>query len=112
MNKNTKEGNKLIFTDKKVKKNSKIEIHIVGDKEIQKLNKQTRGKDYPTDVLSIEIEEQFPDTPYYIGDIIINLDQARRQMKEYGNDDVRLEIAELAAHGVLHLLGVHHTGDH
>lgn len=102
----------LIFTDKELKKNSKIEIHFVGDKEIKDLNKETREKDYPTDVLSIEINEELPNKGFYIGDIIINIDQAKRQMKEYGNDDVRLELAELAGHGVLHLLGIHHKGDH
>ena len=107
-----KHEHKLIFTDKKVKMNSKIEVHFVGDSEIKKLNKETRGKDYATDVLSIEIEENLPDNKYYIGDIIVNVDQAKRQMELYGNDDVRLELAELVGHGVLHLLGIHHEGDH
>lgn len=102
----------MIFTDKDVKKGSKIEIHLVGDTDIKKINKESRNKDYPTDVLSIEIDENTPDGIYYVGDILINIDQAKRQMKDYNNEDVRLEIAELAAHGVLHLLGVHHDEDH
>jgi probable rRNA maturation factor len=94
-----------------LKKNSKIHIHFVGDKEIQELNKMHRGKDYPTDVLSFNIDDQLPNGEYYIGDIIINIDQAKRQMGEYSNNDVRIELAELAEHGVLHLLGIHHPHD-
>lgn len=94
-----------------IRKNSQIHIHLVGDKEIQELNKQHRGKDYPTDVLSFHIDEELPSGEYYIGDIIINVDQAERQKAEYSNNDIRREIAELAEHGVLHLLGIHHEGD-
>jgi probable rRNA maturation factor len=94
-----------------IKKNSKIHIHFVGDKEIQALNKLHRGKDYATDVLSFNIDDDIPTGEYYIGDVIINIDQAKRQMKEYSNNDVRIELAELAEHGVLHLLGVHHPED-
>lgn len=95
-----------------IKKNSKINVHLVGDKEIQKLNKQHLKRDYPTDVLSFNIDENTPSGEYYIGDIIVNIDQAKRQSKEYGNDDYRKEIAELIEHGVLHLLGIHHKEDH
>lgn len=92
-------------------KNSKINVHFVGDSEIQKLNKEHRKKNYPTDVLSFNIDEKIPDGTYYIGDVIVNIDQAKRQAKEYENDDVRKEIAQLVEHGVLHLLGIHHKED-
>lgn len=95
-----------------VMKNSKINVHLVGDKEIQKLNKKHLGRDYQTDVLSFNIDEKLPDSKYYIGDIIVNIDQAKRQCKEYGNTDYKKEIAELVEHGVLHLLGIHHKEDH
>lgn len=90
---------------------SHINIHLVGDKDIQKLNKKHLNRDYPTDVLSFHMDESTPDGKFYIGDIIINIDQAKRQAAEYGNDDYRKEIAELAEHGVLHLLGIHHKHD-
>jgi rRNA maturation RNase YbeY len=92
-------------------KNSKINVHLVGDDEIQKLNKQHMGKDYPTDVLSFNINEKLPDGEYYLGDIIVNIDEAERQMREYGNTDVRQEIAQLVEHGMLHLMGIHHPHD-
>jgi len=93
---------------KAIDKNSKIHVHLVGDKEIQKLNKIHMKKDYPTDVLSFNIDEKLPNGEYYIGDVIINIDQAKRQMNDYDNKDIRREISELAEHGILHLLGIHH----
>jgi len=90
--------------------NKHISVSIVGDKEIQELNKEHLGRDYPTDVLSFQVKEPMEDGTEYLGDIIVNKDQAERQMGEYGND-IEHEIAELVSHGVLHLLGVHHSHD-
>ncbi len=87
-----------------------VSIKFSHDNEIQALNKQHLGKDYPTDVLSFRMDETGEDESYFLGDIIINIDQAKRQAKEYGNT-LEAELAELAEHGVLHLLGVHHDGD-
>ena len=87
-----------------------ISVSIVDDSEIKKLNKKYRKKDYPTDVLSFNINERREDGSFYLGDVIVNKDQAKRQAGEYGNS-VEEEISELTAHGVLHLLGVHHEGD-
>lgn len=90
--------------------NTHISISIVNDEEIQKLNKQFRDKDYPTDVLSFELSEEIEGGGQYLGDIVVNKDQAERQADKYGNT-FEEEIAELVAHGVLHLLGIHHDGD-
>lgn len=95
----------------KPRKNSKINVHLVGDEEILALNKKHMKKDYPTDVLSFNIDEELPDGEYYLGDIVVNIDQAERQMKDYKNDDVRREIAQLVEHGMLHLMGIHHKHD-
>jgi len=62
------------------------------------------------DVLSFNLNQELPDGTYYLGDIIVNSDQAQRQATEYGND-LEHEIAQLVEHGVLHLLGVHHADD-
>ena len=94
-----------------VPKNTFINITLVDDKEIKKLNKKYKKKDSTTDVLSFPINEKLPDGRFYLGDIIVNLDQAKRQMKEFGNKDYRHEVSELVGHGVLHLLGVHHKED-
>ncbi|MFC1621817.1 rRNA maturation RNase YbeY [Patescibacteria group bacterium] len=83
-----------------------ISVKISNDAEIQELNKKYRNKDEVTDVLSFG-EESDED---YLGDIIINKDQAARQAGDHGNT-LEEEIATLVKHGVLHLLGVHHKGD-
>jgi probable rRNA maturation factor len=87
-----------------------ISINVSDDGEIQKLNKKYFNRDYPTDVLSFNINDELEDGTFYLGDIIVNKDQAERQMTEYGTD-LEHEIAELVEHGVLHLLGIHHNDD-
>ena len=87
-----------------------ISVSITGDSEIAELNKKYRGKDSSTDVLSFELRKNISDKEFYIGDIVVNKDQAKRQCKKYGNT-LEEEIAQLIEHGVLHLLGVHHEGD-
>jgi probable rRNA maturation factor len=87
-----------------------ISVSLVGDSEIHKLNKEYKDKDEPTDVLSFEINSDMEDGTHHLGDIVVNLDQATRQAKDYENT-VEGEIAALVEHGVLHLLGKHHDGD-
>ena len=90
--------------------NIRISISIVGDSEMQELNKEYLDRDYPTDVLSFNIDEEQEDGTYYLGDVVVNKDQAKKQASEYENT-FEEEIGELIEHGVLHLLGVHHEGD-
>lgn len=87
-----------------------ISVSVVDDAKIRELNKIHRGKDYATDVLSFDMDETLEDGTLYLGDIIVNIEQAARQADDYGNS-VEEEIAALVEHGVLHLLGVHHPGD-
>jgi probable rRNA maturation factor len=77
---------------------------------MRELNSQYRGKDYATDVLSFNMDETTEDGKFYLGDIIVNTEQASRQAGEYGNS-LEEEISELIAHGMLHLMGVHHDHD-
>jgi len=84
-----------------------IEVSIVSDGEMRKLNKKYKGKDYPTDVLSFSLDEKLPSGDFLLGEVIVNKDQAKRQAAEYGNT-YEEEVAELVEHGVLHLLGVGH----
>src|SRR3989338_7930509 len=93
----------------KSRRNMVININIVGDKDIKVLNNKYFERNYPTDVLSFNFN-QVVDGEYYLGDVVVNKDQAERQCKDYGND-LEHEISELVAHGVLHLLGVHHEDD-
>ena len=84
-----------------------ISVSIIDDKKMKELNGQYLNREYPTDVLSFEIGEKQVDGTYYLGDVVVNKEQAERQSKEYGNS-FEEEISELVEHGVLHLLGVHH----
>ena len=79
---------------------------IARDAELQRLNREFRGKDYPTDVLSFPSRQ----TLGFLGDVAISFDHARRQAAEYGHE-VGQEIEILMLHGVLHLLGMDHEKD-
>ena len=98
------------FLNKEQLKKTFINVTFVGDNEMLELNKKWKNKDYPTDVLSFNINEDMEDGRFYLGDIVVNIDQAERQSSEY-NNDLNHEISELVEHGVLHLLGVHHEHD-
>lgn len=87
--------------------NTHISVSLVDDGEMKKLNKKHRGEESSTDVLSFNIDEETEDGRLYLGDIVVNVDQAKKQAK----GTLEEEISELVAHGVLHLLGVHHKGD-
>jgi probable rRNA maturation factor len=87
-----------------------ISLILSRDKKIKKLNQKYLKRDYPTDVLAFEMKEELEDGDFYLGDVIVNIEQAERQAAEYGNT-LKEEIAALVEHGVLHLLGVHHEGD-
>ena len=100
--------------------NTVITVSFVGLEQIHELNKQFRNVDRPTDVLSfpmLEIvyphkveefaDEISPDGNLYLGDVVICEEVAERQAKEYGHKKKR-EIAFLALHGLLHVLGYDH----
>jgi rRNA maturation RNase YbeY len=91
---------------------SELSIVLTGDDAIRVLNRDFRGKDRPTDVLSFP---QFDDASAAaaalakapIGDIVISIDTARRQAKRAGIDPAE-RIRTLLIHGFLHLLGYDH----
>ncbi len=86
---------------------SEVSLSIVGDREQHALNLQYRGVDRTTDVLSFPMEEERPKEPGLLGDIVISAPQAKRQAGEYGHS-LQREMAFLAVHGTLHLLGYDH----
>jgi probable rRNA maturation factor len=95
-----------------------LSLRLTSDGEIQALNAQFRQQDKPTDVLSFAaLEVDVPqaaddsiDAAIYLGDIIISVDTAARQAPEHGYS-LRKELAWLASHGLLHLLGWDHPND-
>ena len=78
---------------------------LTTDAELRRLNREFRGKDYATDVLS------FPaGAGPLLGDIAISLDHARAQARALGHT-ITEEVSILLLHGVLHLLGMDHESD-
>jgi probable rRNA maturation factor len=91
-----------------------LSLRLADDAEVRRLNQHYRRFDQPTDVLafaSLEIDapqsEMWLDLPLYLGDIVVSVETADRQAAEHGHD-LRTELAWLAAHGLLHLLGWDH----
>lgn len=95
-----------------------VSLLLTDDQGIQELNAQYRQKDQPTDVLafaSLETNFSLPSEifltePLYLGDIIISVETANRQAPEHGYTFIQ-ELAWLAAHGFLHLLGWDHPDE-
>lgn len=83
-----------------------VGICLVEDREIRRLNRQFRGKDKATDVLSFPAGER----DGYLGDIAISPATARRNARRYGRP-LKDELRILLLHGVLHLLGHDHETD-
>ena len=93
--------------------NSELSISLVKNEEIQQLNKDYRGKDCPTDVLSFECDFQDKDdsgNTLCLGDIIIAPDVVESMRKLY-NTTFEQEISLLIVHGCLHVAGYDHLND-
>lgn len=89
---------------------SDLTVYLTNNHHIQKLNKQYRGIDAPTDVLSFSYNEKDTESDkIYLGDIIISLEYARLEAVKNGCDLLD-EVKLLIVHGVLHLLGYNHGG--
>ena len=92
-----------------------VSITLTDDEHIHDLNREYRGIDRPTDVLSFAFKESDEPEIIYddedhvdaLGDIIVSLDRARAQSIEYGHSFKR-EVIFLIVHGMLHLLGYDH----
>ena len=84
-------------------------LALVGDARIQKLNRDFRGYDKPTDVLSFAAA-RYEDDPDYLGDIVVSVDTASRQARRRGSN-LKRELKVLSLHGFLHLLGYDHETD-
>lgn len=88
-----------------------ISLLLVDDDEIKELNRLYRGKDCPTDVLSFPLIDgkQIMDTgEKLLGDIVISVERAVLQSKEY-NHSFEREIVFLLVHSMFHLMGYDHN---
>lgn len=92
--------------------NATIAVVFVDDKEIQKINKNQRGRDEPTDVLSFSYlaelgQQPTKDKPVILGEIIISTDTLAMQAG-HSNHSKEDELRVLFVHGLLHVLGYTH----
>lgn len=97
------------------KADKELSVLITDDEEMRTLNKRFRGIDRTTDVLSFAQEsgaaEPAAGDSSLLGDVIISMDRAEAQAREYGVS-VDEELGRLLVHGVLHLVGYdHEAGD-
>ncbi|MDD5604537.1 MAG: rRNA maturation RNase YbeY [Dehalococcoidales bacterium] len=106
--------------------NLQLGIVVTGDEDVQRLNREYRGIDATTDVLSFAMQDElivsdeddeaieqfplYPDGIEQLGEVIISLPQAARQAESGGHKLIQ-EITILIIHGVLHLLGFDHEAD-
>ena len=86
-----------------------VSIAVVSDRRMRALNRQFRGKDTATDVLSFPAT-QMPGVSSFLGDVVIASGVATRQARDAGHP-VSTELKVLALHGLLHLLGYDHDTD-
>lgn len=97
-----------------IKGEGEISVSIVNDEEIKILNYDYRGINKSTDVLSFpqykNINEILKEDYKVIGDIVINIDQVKKQALKFSNSIMR-EIAYLSIHSMYHLLGFNHENE-
>jgi probable rRNA maturation factor len=90
-----------------------LSVSLVGDAAIRELNREHRGKDSSTDVLSFAIEPESNGATNgsaperMLGDVVISVDTARRQANGY-DAPLQDELYRLLIHGILHVLGHDH----
>lgn len=89
-----------------------VTIVFVSNGAIKKLNRQFRGKDYATDVLSFPAHhERFEkELKTSLGEVVISMDRAAAQAREH-DLTIKNEVEQLILHGLLHLCGYDHETD-
>ncbi|WP_062552340.1 rRNA maturation RNase YbeY [Peptoniphilus phoceensis] len=87
-----------------------VSVSFVGDEEIRDLNRDYRGVDKSTDVLSFPMDDEFIIDNRILGDVIINTRRVMEQAEELGHSHER-ELSYLTVHSILHLLGYDHIED-
>lgn len=101
------------FSEDEIERSS-VSVSFAMKDEIQALNKNYRNVDAPTDVLSFpqfESKEELPgEGSILLGDVVLCLEIALEQAREYGHSQER-ELLYLFTHSILHLLGFDHMND-
>ncbi len=93
---------------------AEVDVSLVDNDQIHRINLEQRQLDVPTDVLSFPLGEagQYDQNPatgaYMLGDIVISMERAEAQAEEYGHS-LQREVGYLTVHSMLHLLGYDHV---
>ena len=93
---------------------AEVSVTLTNDAYIHEINRQYRGVDRPTDVISFALmESEEPEIAggpavNVLGDIVLSVERAAAQAADYGHS-LRREIVFLTVHGMLHLLGYDHV---
>lgn len=96
---------------------AEVSVAFVTEEEMTRLNREYRGMDGPTDVLSFSLQEDLMkqgdfDTPVPLGDVVLSEPVIRQNCRRYRVPFFE-ELTRLVIHGMLHLLGETHEGyDH
>ncbi len=96
-----------------VGRDAEISLSFVSAEEIRELNRDYRGMDSVTDVLSFPMYDDndiFEEEELILGDVVICMERVREQAAEFGHSEER-EVAYLFTHSVLHLLGYDHINE-
>ncbi len=100
----------LDYAVKKLDTDGLFSITFIDDEKMHEMNKNYRGIDRTTDVLSFALndaEENYESEINLLGDIFISIPKMKSQALEYGHSEKR-ELSFLCIHGLLHLLGYDH----
>jgi probable rRNA maturation factor len=84
--------------------NAAVHVVLVDEAEIARLNRAYLGRDEPTDVIAFPMQEMDDDAANLLGEVAVCVDVVARQAREQGHS-LDAELAEVVAHGVLHVLG-------
>jgi len=89
-----------------------VSISFVGDADMKRLNRTWRGRNKTTDVLTFEGDRELvvPGMPTSLGDVIVCLDQAKRQARQQKHS-LATEVRYLILHGLIHAMGFDHETD-
>jgi probable rRNA maturation factor len=86
------------------KRKGNVSVAIVSDAVMKKYNYAFRKKNTPTDILSFAEQDSETPSPDFVGELIIDFDQIKRQAKTFGHS-LQWELAFIVIHGTLHLVG-------
>lgn len=110
--KDFEKATEVILEMENISDDVEVSVSFVIEDEIQELNRDYRGKDSITDVLSFptDMEYHIEGVPLILGDVVICLKRAKEQAVEFGHTFER-ELVYLFVHSMFHLLGYNHIDE-